>query len=97
MKKISADEKLVEKILEYLHGMTEVKAYHLTGVKSRELNDAISENSKINTDMEKTLIPRMSLQSFIAKLTGVAMVAFSYAFYCAESMDGLIAVIMTAM
>ena len=31
MKKISADEKLVEKILEYLHGMTEVKAYHLTG------------------------------------------------------------------
>ena len=35
MKKISADEKLVEKILEYLHGMTEVKAYHLTGVKSR--------------------------------------------------------------
>ena len=63
MKKISADEKLVEKILEYLHGMTEVKAYHLTGVKSRELNDAISENSKINTDMEKTLIPRMSLQS----------------------------------
>lgn len=94
MKKISADEKLVEKILEYLHGMTEVKAYHLTGVKSRELNDAISENSKINTDMEKTLIPRMSLQSFIAKLTGVAMVAFSCAFYCAGSMDGLIAVVM---
>ncbi|MBQ5545856.1 MAG: ABC transporter ATP-binding protein, partial [Clostridia bacterium] len=48
--KISADEKLVEKVLEYLQGMTEVKTYHLTGKKSRELNDAISANSKINTD-----------------------------------------------
>lgn len=93
-KKIYADETLVEKTLEYLHGMTEVKAYHLTGVKNKELNDAISENVKINTDMEVALIPRMSLQSFIAKLTGVAMVAFSCAFYCMGSMDGLIAVVM---
>lgn len=93
-KKMSADQKLVEKILEYLQGMTEVKAYHLAGAKSKELNDAILKNSKINTDMEVALVPRMSLQSFVAKLTGVAMVAFSCAFYCAGSMDGLIAVVM---
>ena len=93
-KKIRADERLVEKVLEYLQGMTEVKAYRLTGVKSRELNDAISENSKINTDMEMTLVPRIALQSFIAKLTGVAMVAFSCVFYCAGSMDALNAVVM---
>ena len=43
-KKIRADERLVEKVLEYLQGMTEVKAYRLTGVKSKELNEAISEN-----------------------------------------------------
>ena len=93
-KKIRADERLVEKVLEYLQGMTEVKAYRLTGVKSKELNEAISENSKINTDMEMTLVPRIALQSFIAKLTGVAMVAFSCAFYCAGSMDALTAVVM---
>ena len=93
-KKIRADERLVEKVLEYLQGMTEVKAYRLTGVKSRELNEAISENSKINTDMETTLVPRIALQSFIAKLTGVAMVAFSCAFYCAGSMDALNTVVM---
>ena len=93
-KKIRADERLVEKVLEYLQGMTEVKAYRLTGVKSRELNEAISENSKINTDMEMTLVPRIALQSFIAKLTGVAMVAFSCVFYCAGSMDALNAVVM---
>ena len=93
-KKIRADERLVEKVLEYLQGMTEVKAYRLTGVKSKELNEAISENSKINTDMEMTLVPRIALQSFIAKLTGVAMVAFSCVFYCAGSMDALNAVVM---
>lgn len=93
-KKLNADEKLVEKILEYLQGMTEVKAYHLTGVKSKELNEAISENSKINIEMEMKLIPLMALQSFIAKLTGVAMVAFSCIFYCSGSMDGLNAVLM---
>ena len=93
-KKIRADERLVEKVLEYLQGMTEVKAYRLTGVKSKELNEAISENSNINTDMEMTLVPRIALQSFIAKLTGVAMVAFSCAFYCAGSMDALNAVVM---
>ncbi|MGI5075302.1 ABC transporter ATP-binding protein [Treponema vincentii] len=93
-KKIRADERLVEKVLEYLQGMTEVKAYRLTGVKSKELNEAISENSKINIDMEMTLVPRIALQSFIAKLTGAAMVAFSCAFYCAGSMDALNAVVM---
>ncbi len=92
--KISADEKLVEKVLEYLQGMTEVKTYHLTGKKSRELNEAISANSKINTDMEMTMIPLITVQSYIAKLTGVAMVACSCAFYCRGSMDALTAVVM---
>ena len=92
--KVNADEKLVEKVLEYLQGMTEVKTYHLTGQKSRELNDAIAANVKVNTDMEMTLIPRMTAQSFIAKLTGVCMVIATCAFYCKGTMDALIAVVM---
>lgn len=92
--KISSDQKLVEKVLEYLQGMTEVKAYHLTGAKSRELNDAINANVKVNTDMEMTLIPRMTFQSFIAKLTGVAMVAFTCIFWCNGTMDALTAIVM---
>ena len=93
-RKIDADEKLVEKVLEYLQGMAEVKAYRMTGRKSRELNEAIAANAKINTDMEMTLIPRMTAQSFIAKLTGVCMVGFSCAFFCAGTMDALVAVVM---
>ena len=92
--KIAADEKLVEKVLEYLQGMAEVKAYHLTGKKSEELNDAIRDNVKANTDMEMTLIPRMTAQSFIAKLTGVAMTAVSCALFAAGSMDALTAILM---
>lgn len=44
--------------------------------------------------MEMALVPRMEVQSFIAKLTGTAMVAFSCAFYCAGTMDALTAVVM---
>ena len=93
-KKIDSDEKLVEKVLEYLQGMAEVKAYHLTGEKSRELNDAIAANVKVNTDMEMKLIPRMSTQNYLAKLTGVSMVALSCFFYCSGTMDALTAVVM---
>ena len=93
-KKVAADEKLVEKVLEYLQGMAEVKAYHLTGVKSGELNDAIRENVKVNTDMEMTLIPRMTAQTFISKLTGTAMTALSCLFYVRGTMDALTAILM---
>lgn len=93
-KKIDADETLVEKVVEYLQGMAEVKAYHLAGAKSRELNAAISENVKANTDMEMTLVPRMMLQSYIAKLTGAAMVFFSCLFFVQGTMEPLIAIVM---
>ena len=93
-KKISADKKLVEKVLEYLQGMAEVKAYHLTGKKSVELNDAIAENVKVNTDMEMTLIPVMNAQTFLAKLTGVAMTITSCYLYCQGMMDALTAIVM---
>ena len=35
--KIDSDERVVEKVLEYLQGMAEVKAYHLTGTKSKHI------------------------------------------------------------
>ena len=93
-RKIEAESTLVEKVLEYLQGMAEVKAYHLSGEKSRELNEAIHENVRINTEMELSFIPIMALQSLIAKLSGVAMVLFSCLFYCSGSMTTLNAIVM---
>lgn len=92
--KINADEKLVEKVMEYLQGMAEVKAYHLSGEKSRELNEAISVNVKANTDMEMVLVPKMAVQNLVSKLTGVVMVLFSCMFYVNGTMDELTTIIM---
>ncbi|MBR4164481.1 MAG: ABC transporter ATP-binding protein [Solobacterium sp.] len=92
--KINADEKIVEKVMEYLQGMAEVKAYHLSGKKSRELNEAISVNVKVNTDMEMVLVPKMAVQNLVSKLTGVAMVLFSCMFYVNGTMDELTTIIM---
>ena len=93
-RKLDADEKIVEKVMEYLQGMAEVKAYHLTGTKSRELNEAIAENVSVNTEMEMTLIPMMTLQNLIAKLTGVCMVGAACYFYCSGTMDTLTVIVM---
>ncbi|MBQ9048316.1 MAG: ABC transporter ATP-binding protein [Solobacterium sp.] len=94
VRKMDADEKVVEKVLEYLQGMTEVKAYHLSGQKRGELEDAIRENVNANTDMEMKLVPRMSAQNYVAKLTGICMAACTCYFYCNGTMDALTAVVM---
>ncbi|MFT3983806.1 MAG: ABC transporter ATP-binding protein [Lachnospiraceae bacterium] len=93
-KKVGADAALVEKVLEYIQGIAEVKAYRLTGRKSCELNDAIDVNANTNIELERTLIPYMTLQSFVVKLTGVAMTLLSVLFYLNGSMKLLICVVM---
>ena len=50
--KDASDRKLVETVLEYIQGISEVKAYNLTGEKSKDLNLPIDENSAANTKME---------------------------------------------
>ncbi|MCR4600940.1 MAG: ABC transporter ATP-binding protein/permease, partial [Clostridia bacterium] len=92
--KVETDEVLVEKVLEYVQGMAEVKTYHLTGKKSRELNEAIEMSAKVNTRMEFDLVPIMCLQAIIAKLTGVVMILLSCIFYAAGTMDALVAIVM---
>ncbi len=93
-KKVGADAALVEKVLEYIQGIAEVKAYRLIGRKSCELNDSIDVNANTNIELERTLIPYMTLQSFVVKLTGVAMTLLSVLFYLNGSMKLLICVVM---
>ena len=72
-RKIDSDAKLMKKVMEYIQRMAAVKAYHLSSEKSRKLNEAIAANVRINADMEMLLIPHMSAQKFISKLTGEEM------------------------
>ena len=92
--KDSSDRKLVEMVLEYVQGIAEVKAYNLTGKKSRALNEAIDENSAANTKAEMAFVPIMFLQNLTAKLLGVVVAIISVAFYLNGTMELLNAVVM---
>lgn len=84
--KAASDEFVVEKVLEYVQGISEVRSYNLTGCASKELNEAIDKNRDINTTMELKTVPWMQLQSIILKLMGVAIILTSCGFYLAGSM-----------
>ncbi|MCM1102184.1 MAG: ABC transporter ATP-binding protein/permease [Clostridium sp.] len=93
-KKIAADAGLVEKVLEYIQGISEVKAYDLTGDKSAKLTRAIDESAAVNTKMEFRFIPYMMLQNFVTKMTGIVMCVLSLHFYLSGSMELLTCIVM---
>ncbi len=92
--KINADEKMVEQVLEYIQGITEVKTFHLVGEKTEALNASIRRNAKTNTKMEFTLIPYMGLQLLLTKLTGLAMACASVLFYLQGTMSLFYCIVM---
>ncbi len=92
--KIDSDEKMVEQVLEYIQGITEVKTFHLIGEKTKALNASIKRNSNTNTKMEFTLIPYMGLQLLLTKLTGAAMACASVMFYLNGTMSLFYCIVM---
>ena len=84
--KTASDTDVVEKVLEYVQGISEVRGYNLTGKTSQKLNAAIDENKRINTEMELKFVPLMQTQNGIIKLTGVVMTLLSIYFYLQGSM-----------
>lgn len=93
-RKIEADTRLVEKILEYIQGIAEVKSYNLMGSTSRKLNVAIDENVKTNTDMEFEFIPHFTIQGVITKVFSVAMSLLSIFLYLRGTMELLTCIVM---
>ncbi len=93
-KKQKVDSRLVEKILEYVQGISEVKAYNLTGDTSEKLNQAIDDNVDCNFECEIRFIPFMFLQNLVTKLTGVVMCGLSLYLFIQGSMELLVCVIM---
>lgn len=92
--KDASDRKLVEKVLEYIQGIAEVRSYNLTGEKSKALNQAIDENTAANIKLEITFVPIMFIQSLTAKIIGVVIAAVSIAFCLNGSMELLNTVVM---
>ena len=76
-KKLAGDTAVVERVLEFIKGVAEVKSYSLTGTYNRRLESAIDENAAANIDMELKLLPLMLAQNAVAKLIDVGVVALS--------------------
>ena len=92
--KLEKDSALVEKVIEYIQGIFEVRAFRLTGDRSRDLNKAIDENEHANSAMELKLIPFMTLQTFWLKAVGTVIVLVSVLMHISGSMDLLTTIIM---
>ena len=85
-RKLTGDTAVVEQVLEYIKGISEVKSYSLVGKYNRKLENAIDENSAANIDMELKLLPLMLAQNAIAKLIDVGVVVLSIVQYICGDM-----------
>lgn len=90
--KVASDTSLVEKVIEYVQGIAEVKGYNLTGKMSKKLNRAIDDNTDINIKLELIFVPFMAVQNGVIKLTGVVMTLLSIYLYMQGSMELLICI-----
>lgn len=79
--KDKADTEQVSKILEYIQGIAEVRAYNITGKRSTELNAVIDRCRDMCLKMELRCIPISTIQSIVAKLSGVTIMLASIFFY----------------
>ena len=86
-RKLAGDTAVVERVLEYIKGIAEVKSYSLAGKYNRALESAIDENVNSNIDMELKLLPLMLAQNAVAKLIDVGVVVLSIALYTAGRME----------
>lgn len=84
--KIVDDAAEIGKVLEFIQGISEVKAYNLAGQRQSELNKVINKRKKTLIKMEMKCIPVSNIQSLIAKLTGVAIMMVSIFSYLNGSM-----------
>ncbi len=86
-RKLAGDTAVVERVLEFIKGIAEVKSYSLAGKYNRRLESAIDENVSANIDMELKLLPLMWAQNAVARLIDVGVVVLSLALYTGGRME----------
>ncbi len=86
-RKLAGDTAVVERVLEFIKGIAEVKSYSMAGKYNQKLESAIDENTAANIDMELKLQPLMWAQNAIAKLIDVGVVVLSLVLYTSGRME----------
>ena len=95
-RKHRADEDLVSQVIEYVQGIAEVKNYSMTDDAAKKLDAAIIEKQGADTHLEYTVIPWITLQNLVTKMTGVVMCIMSLKFYFEGTMTLLYCIMMMA-
>ena len=85
--KIAADENLVSKVLEYVQGIAEVKAFNLSGSRITEVYEAADRAAGAAFALEKPAVIFSFLQNLISKLSGVTITLASIWFCLTGSME----------
>ena len=93
--KVQCDTELVNQIMEYVQGISEVKSYNLLGKQAKRLNDANDACAKINTKMELVFVPYHFFQGIVTKITGTIIIICCAAFYINGTMNAVNAIGMT--
>ncbi|MBQ9673546.1 MAG: ABC transporter ATP-binding protein [Ruminococcus sp.] len=96
-KKVEVDTKVISGVLEYIQGISEVKAYNMIGTSRKKLDDTIRMAGNTNTEMEMICNRYIPFQNIVVKLTGVAILIASIGFYLNGTMELLMAIIMMIM
>ncbi len=94
VKKLTADEDMITKVLEYVQGIAEVKNFNLFGSKITEVNSAVNLASARSFQMEKPAVLTIFVQNIINKLTGVIIMLLSLAFYLNGSLSLIYCIMM---
>ena len=89
-----ANRELVAAVIEFIQGIAEVKNYNLTSSRAKKLEKAIKAKQYGDTHLEFDVIPYITLQEIVTKLTGVLMCAVSAYFYINGSMSLLYCIMM---
>ncbi len=90
-----ANRELVSAVIEFVQGIAEVKNYNLVSSRAKKLEAAIKAKQNGDTHLEYAVIPYITLQEIVTKLTGVLMCAASVYFYINGSMSLLYCIMMT--
>lgn len=92
--KNKADTAMIGEILEFIQGISEAKSYNLIGENNKKLEKSIEDCKNATVDMEMKFVPLMGLQTWIIKMTGIAMCVLSLKLYFNDKMDLATCIVM---
>ncbi len=85
--RVAAQTGLVGAVLEYVQGMSVVRAFNLAADANKAIDRAINECEKQNVGLEMAFIPFMFLQSLVLKWVSAVLAAASIGLYLAGAME----------